>query len=60
MDEIEWGEDPETGLLPNYQYLRGMNRAVLLHLAGLVADWEGPIVDAWRTHVADLLDETGF
>jgi hypothetical protein len=60
MDRIETGEDPEYGLLPNPANLAGVNRATLLHLAQLVADWEGPMVDAWRDAVADLLDAGGY
>jgi hypothetical protein len=60
MNDIEWGEDPQTGLLPNPRDMRGMSRGMVLHLAQLVEDWVGPTVDAWRNQVADLLDNEGY
>ncbi|HEY2303920.1 MAG TPA: hypothetical protein VGH66_18615 [Acidimicrobiales bacterium] len=57
MEPIEWGEDPQTGLLPNLGWLRTMGPLTRAHLAELVADWEGPTVDAWRADVAALAED---
>ena len=51
---IEHGEDPITHLLPNSFRLASMERVDRLRLLGLVADWDGPLVQAWRRAVAEL------
>ncbi|HEY2300780.1 MAG TPA: hypothetical protein VGH66_02750 [Acidimicrobiales bacterium] len=56
MDPIESGEDPETGLLPNRRWLRDMPARTRDELEDLVADWVGPMVEAWRDELADLRD----
>jgi hypothetical protein len=57
MDPIESGEDPLTGLLPNPDTLRDMRPQTRAELEDLVADWVGPMVEAWRDDVAELRDE---
>jgi hypothetical protein len=57
MDPIEWGEDPQTGLLPDLDRLRTMTPTTRAVLVDLTADWVGPLVDAWRDDVTFLADE---
>jgi hypothetical protein len=58
-DDEEAGEDVTTGLLPNLARLRAMAPHTRDHLIQLTADWEGPIIEAWRADVAYLDDEEG-
>lgn len=57
MEYIESGEDPVTGLLPNLAQLRAMTPAHRRELGDLTADWEGPMIEAWRNDLAALDDD---
>lgn len=51
---FEQGEDPDTHLLPNLERLRALDRDQRRRLVELVADWDGPLVEAFRARVREL------
>jgi hypothetical protein len=57
VEPVEWGEDIETGLLPNRVWLVSMSARVRDELEDLTADWVGPLVEAWRADLAEIREE---